>query len=88
MECGVVVSIANLISLLHNIKFFNANFKSNVRMYGATSKKIITPRAIGYTRVCALIRQRFIDVKCYYLPHFRATLLSHISVLRYALAST
>ena len=60
------MSITNLVSLLHNVKYFNEKFKSRVRMHGATSKEIITPRAIGSMRVRALTRQGYIDVKCYY----------------------
>ena len=82
MNSRASVSVINLISLLHNVKFFNAKFKSNVCMHGATSKQIITPGAIGYMRVCALTRQGFIDLKFYCLPHFSTTLLSHVSVIK------
>ena len=76
MDSGAGVSVTNLISLLHNVKFFNTKFKINVCMYGVTSKLISTPRAVGYMRICVLTRQGFIDVKCYYSPHFSTTLLS------------
>ena len=38
IDSGAGVSVTNMISLFHNVKFFNAKFKSNVRIYGATSK--------------------------------------------------
>ena len=50
-------------------------------MHGATSKEIITPRAVGFMRVCALTRQGYLDVKCYYSPHFSTTSLSQVSVI-------
>ena len=81
MDGGAGVSVTNLVSILHDVKYFNAKFKSHVRMHGATSKEIITPTAVGLMRVCALTRQGFIDVKCYYSPHFSTTLLSQVSVI-------
>ena len=33
-------------------------------------------------RVCALTRQRYLDVKCYYSPYFSITLLSQVSVIK------
>ena len=81
MDGGAGVSVTNLISVLHNVKFFSDKFKSNVRMHGATSKLIITPVAVGYMRVRALVQGGFIDVKCYYSPHFSTTLLSQVSVI-------
>ena len=56
MDGGAGVSITNLSSTLHNVKFCNTKFKNNVCMLGATSKQIITSRAVGYTRVPALTR--------------------------------
>ena len=81
MNDGTSVSVTNLISLLHNVKFFNAKFKSNVYMHDTTSKLIIILRAVEYIRVHALTRQGFIDVKCYYLSHFSITLLSQVNVI-------
>ena len=74
-------SITNLVSLLHNVKFFDDKFKSRASMHGATLKEIITPRAVGLIRVCALTKQRYLDVKCYYSSHFSTTLLSQVSVI-------
>ena len=48
-------------------------------MHGATSKEIITPCAVGFMRVRALVKQGYLDVKCYYSPHFSTTLLSQVS---------
>ena len=50
-------------------------------MHGATSKEIITPRAVGFMRVRTLARQVYLDVKCYYSPHFSTTLLLQVSVI-------
>ena len=50
-------------------------------MHGATSKKLIIPHSVEYMRICTFTRQGFIDVKCYYLPHFNTTLLLHVSVI-------
>ena len=57
MDGGAGVSVISLVSLLHNVKYFNDKFKSCVRMHGATLREIITPRDIGSMRVCALTRQ-------------------------------
>ena len=81
MDSGTGVSVTNLVSLLHNGKYFNTKFKSCVRMYGATLKKIITPCAVGLMRVRVLTRQGYIDVKCHYSPHFSTILFSHFSVI-------
>ena len=64
MDDRAGMSVTNLISLLHYINFFDAKFKSNVCMHGATFKLIIIPHAVGCMRVCALTRQGFIDEKC------------------------
>ena len=76
MNGGAGVSVTNLVSILHHVRYFDAKFKSRVRMHGATSKEIITPRAVGFMKVRALVKQGYLDVKCYYLPHFRTILLS------------
>ena len=81
MDGGAGVSVTNLLSIMHNVKFFSAKFKSKVRMHGATSKQVITPQAVGYLRVRALVKEGYIDVKCYYSPHFSTTLLSQVSVI-------
>ena len=39
MDGGAGVSVTNLVSIFHNVKYFNAKFKSRIRMHGATSKK-------------------------------------------------
>ena len=81
MDGGVGVSVTNFVSLLYNIKFFNYKFKSCIHMHGATSKEIITPRAVGLMRVHTLTKQGYIDVKCYYSLCFSTTLLSQVSVI-------
>ena len=81
MDAGAGVSVTNLVSILHNVKHFSDKFKSRIRMHGATSKENITPHAVGYMRVRALTRQGYLNVKCYYSPHFSTTLLSQVGVI-------
>ena len=51
MDGGAKCSVTNMISLLHNVRFYSKKFKCNMRMHGATSKHIITPAAEGYLRI-------------------------------------
>ena len=64
------------------MKWFNGKNKNPVQMRGATSGNIIIPSAEGKLRVQARTKQGFIDVLCYYPPHFTSTLLSDRDVLR------
>jgi hypothetical protein len=50
-------------------------------MHGATSKDVIQPLAEGYLRVLALTTEGYVDVLCYFSPHFTLTLLSDRSVV-------
>ena len=50
-------------------------------MYGATNWKKIVPKAIGKLQVPNNIIEGYMDVDCYYRPHFTSTLMSDISVL-------
>jgi hypothetical protein len=50
-------------------------------MHGATSKDIIQPLAEGYPRVPAMTTKGYVNVLCYYSPHFTSTLLSDRSVV-------
>ena len=81
IDGGAGVSVTNLVSVLHSVKYFNTKFKSRVCMHGGTSKEIITPRTVGFKRVRVLTRQGYLNVKCYYSPHFSTTLLSQVSVI-------
>ena len=81
MDGDAGVSVTNLVSIFHSVQYFNAKLKSRDCMHGATSKEIITPRAIGCMRVRALVKQGYLDVKCYYSPHFSTTLLLQVSVI-------
>ena len=81
MDSDTGVSIINSISLLHNVKYFNDKFKSCFYIHGASRKEIITTCAFCSMRVRVLTRQRYLDVKCYYLPHFNTTLLSQVSII-------
>lgn len=49
-------------------------------MRGATSGNIIVPSAQGLLRVQANTRDGFVDVLCFYSPHFTSTLLSERDV--------
>ena len=51
-------------------------------MRGATSKKLIIPKAIGKLRVRANTRTGWLDCDCYYSPDFSSTLLSEVDVQR------
>ena len=64
------------------MKWFKGKNKAPVRMRGASSGNIIVPSAQGKLRVQARTKQEFIDVLCYYSPHFTSTLLSDRDVLR------
>ena len=55
MDGDAGVSVTNLVSILHDVKYSNDKFKSRVRIHGATSKEIITLRAVGFMSVRALI---------------------------------
>ena len=51
-------------------------------MYGATNRKlIITPSAEGLLRIPANSKAGYIDVRCYYSPHFSSTLLSESDLI-------
>jgi hypothetical protein len=81
IDGGAKVSVTNLLTLLHKVKFYSTNFKCKIRMHGATSKDIIQPLAEGYLRVPAMTTKGYVDVLCYYSPHFTSTLLSDRSVV-------
>ena len=81
MDNGAKSSVTNLIHLLRNVMFYNERYPCRVRMKGATSKVIIVPTAVGYLRVKTNNIYGYIDVKCYYSPHFTSTLLSENDVL-------
>ena len=82
MDGWVGGSVTNLVSLLHNVKFFDTKFKSHVCMHGFTSKKIITSCAVEYMRVHALTIHGYLDATCYYSPHYSTTLLSQVSAFK------
>ena len=51
-------------------------------MRGTTSGNIIVPSAQGWLRGQANTKQGYIDVLCFYSPHFTSTILSDWDVLR------
>ena len=57
MDGGAGVSVISLVSLLHNVKYFNDKFKSRDRIHGTTLREIITPHAVGLMKVRSLTRQ-------------------------------
>ena len=74
MDNGAKSLVTNLLHLLRNVKFYNERHPCRVRMKGATSKVIIVPTAVGYFRVKTNNIDGYIDVKCYYSPHFTSTI--------------
>ena len=81
MDSGAKCSVTNIIEILCNVKWFNDKDRGPVRMRGATSGKIIVPSAQCWLQVQAGTKQGFIDVLCFYSPHFTSTLLSNRDVL-------
>ena len=65
-----------------DVKWFDDKHKYRVYMIGATSDQPIVPEAKGKLRVKDITSTGYIDVQCYYSPHFTATLLSDFGVLR------
>lgn len=53
-----------------------------MKLRGSTSGNIIVSLAQGWLRVQANTKQEYIDVLCFYSPHFTSTLLSDQDVLR------
>ena len=82
IDPGAKTAVTNLVSLLHNDRFFDKKFKCPVRMKGATSKWLIKPEAIGYLRIPTNNIDGFMDVEYYYSPEFTSTLLADNTVLR------
>jgi hypothetical protein len=80
IDGGAKVSVTNLLTLLHKVKFYSKKFKCEIRMHGATSKDIIQPPVEGYLRVPALTTKGYVEVLCYFSPHFTLTLLEIICV--------
>ena len=77
IDSGARVTVTNLLFILRDVKWFTNEYPSPVKMYGATNRKLlITPSAVGHLRIPALTLNGYIDVKCYYSPHFSSTLLS------------
>ena len=82
IDGGAKSSVTNLLQILHDVKWYDNKFKCPVYMRGATSKKLIIPRAIGKLRVQANTRTGWLDCDCYYHPDFTSTLLSERDVRR------
>ena len=80
IDGGAKSSVTNLLEILHNVKWYNDKFKCRVYMKGATSKKVIIPKAIGKLRVRANTVDGYLDCDCYYSPDFTTTLLSEVDV--------
>jgi len=80
IDGGAKSSVTNILEYLHDVKWFNDKFKCRVYMRGATSKKLIVPKAIGMLRVRANTQTGWLDCPCYYSPNFTSTLLSKVDV--------
>ena len=76
IDGGAKSSVTNLLQILHDVRWYDDKFKCPVYMRGATSKKLIIPRAIGKLRVQANTRTGWLDCDCYYSPDFTSTLLA------------
>jgi hypothetical protein len=64
IDGGAKVSVTNLLTLLHKVKFYSKKFKCKIRMHGVTSKDIIQPLPEGYLRVLALTTEGYVDILC------------------------
>ena len=83
MDGGAKCSVTNIVEILRNVTWFDQHNCAPVCMRGATSGKIIVPMAKGWLQVQAgNVRNGYIDVLCYYSPHFTSTLLSERDVLQ------
>ena len=83
MDGGAKCSVTNIVEILQNVTWFDQRKQAPVRVRGATSGKIIIPLAKEWLRVqAANVKKGYIDVLCYYSPHFTSTLLSEQDVSR------
>ena len=64
IDGGAKSSVTNLLEVLHDVRWYNDKFKCPVYMRGATSKKLIIPKAIGKLRVQANTRTGWLDCDC------------------------
>ncbi len=82
IDGGAKSSVTNLLEVLHDVRWYDNKFRCPVYMRGATSKKLIIPKAIGKLRVRANTRTGWLDCDYYYSPDFTSTLLSEVDVRR------
>ena len=83
MDGGAKCSVTNIVEILRNVTWFDQCKQAPVWMRGATSGTIIVPMAKGWLWVQAgNVRKGYIDVLCYYSPHFTSTLLSEQDILQ------
>ena len=76
MDGGAKYSVRNIVEILRNVTWFDQHKQAPVHMRGATSGKIIVPMAKGWLWIQAInVKNGYIDVLCYYSPHFTSTLL-------------
>ena len=82
MDGGAKCSVTNILEILRNITWFDKKKNPKpVHMKGATSGTLIIPAAKGWLQVQANTKDQYLDVLCYYSPHFTSTLLSDRYVL-------
>ena len=82
MDGGAKCSVTNILEILRNVTWFdNKKNKAPVHMKGATSDTLIVPTVKGWLHIQANTKDKYLDVLCYYSPHFTSILLSERDVL-------
>ena len=73
MDGSTKCYVTNIVEILRNNTWFNQHNRLPICMCGDTLGKIIVPMSKGWLQVQAGTRDGFIDVLCYYSPHFTLT---------------
>lgn len=81
MDGGANSSITNILEILREMTWFDNKNLAPVHMKEDTSDILIIPAAKGWLQVQANIKDRYLDVLCYFSPHFTSILLSDRDVL-------
>ena len=81
MDNGAKCSVTNIVEILQNVRWYDDKFKAPVHMKGATLVNLIIPAAQGWLRIQANTKSGYLDVLCFYSPHFTSTLLADRDIL-------
>ena len=82
-KCSVTkCSVTNIVAILRDVKWYNSKFKVPIHMKGATLGNIIIPAAQGWLQVQTNTKQGYLNMLCFYSPHFTSFLLSDRDILR------